>query len=62
MEAFTNASKGLANGAKPNVHAGLVGWASDGFGIYAYQVGTDRIRKYWSLVANNQSRDLNNEF
>lgn len=34
---FTDAAKGLAAGGKPNQHAELLGWANDGFGIYAYQ-------------------------
>lgn len=34
---FTDASKGLAAGGEPYEHAKLMGWAIDGFGIYAYQ-------------------------
>merc|ERR1711970_261789 len=34
---FTNASLGFHHGAQPYTHAQLMGWAMDGFGIYAYQ-------------------------
>jgi len=34
---FRNASLGFAHGARPYDHAQLMGWALDGFGIYAYQ-------------------------
>jgi len=37
LEPFRNASKGLAVGGTPLEHASLMGWAIDGFGIYAYQ-------------------------
>lgn len=37
LPAFTNASVGLTKGSQPNVHAQLMGWAIDGFGVYAYQ-------------------------
>jgi len=34
---FRNASLGVGHGAQPYRHAQLMGWANDGFGIYAYQ-------------------------
>ncbi|KAL5246790.1 hypothetical protein ACHWQZ_G018854 [Mnemiopsis leidyi] len=37
LSPFTDASKGLAAGGEPYKHAKLMGWAIDGFGIYAYQ-------------------------
>jgi len=37
LPAFTNASIGFNHGAQPYSHAQLMGWALDGFGIYAYQ-------------------------
>ena len=43
---FKNASIGFAHGAQPYSHAQLTGWALDGFGIYAYQVGRHRIHAY----------------
>jgi len=37
LEPFTNASIGVSHGGRPYSHAQLMGWALDGFGIYAYQ-------------------------
>merc|ERR1711872_840228 len=34
---FRNASIGFDHGARPYIHAQLMAWANDGFGIYAYQ-------------------------
>ena len=37
LSPFKNASIGVEHGAKPFIHAKLIGWAIDGFGVYAYQ-------------------------
>jgi len=37
LSPFKNASIGFHKGAQPYKHAQLMGWALDGFGIYAYQ-------------------------
>ena len=37
LKPFTDASKGIAAGGEPYEHAQIMGWALDGFGIYAYQ-------------------------